>query len=157
MYKSLRTKKKLLFSLFFVSLLLCFFVMVSSYIYRLGVDHGRKMEIHLSSPWRALQNVMLISKTLEGEEPDCITELFSLNAEIVMYKDTIPGWEKLFFSDEAKKQELRNKKILEELKDYRKLYPLTEAYYEACKNKDSEYFEIYKKRTEEAWDYIMSK
>jgi hypothetical protein len=152
--KSFCTKKKLLFPMFLV---FCFFVICVAYIYRLGIDHGRKMEAYLSSPWQAWQKIMLITETLEGRAPDCTTELFYLDAEIITYRDSVPGWEKIFFSDQAKKQELKNEKTLERLKNYRGQYPLTEAYFDPCKDKGGEYFEIYKERTEEAWNYIMNK
>jgi hypothetical protein len=149
-HKSLGAKKTALFvasAIFFISIYtIC--------VYKVGVDYGRKMQVYLSSPTVALEKMIFITRMLKEEErmPDCITELF-LTKEVVAYKDSLPGWEKIFFSNLTKKNEFSNEKILGALRNYRTQYPLTEAYYEPCK--DNEYLNILKERNGDAWNYIM--
>jgi hypothetical protein len=151
-YKFFCAKKRVLFSLFSVF----FLVIHTVFVCVLSFNYGRKAQAYLPSPTHAWQAINLIEVILEERKqaPDCILELF-LSAEIGMRIDSAPGWKKMFFSKRMKKHEAHNEGILKILKSYRDQYPLTEAYYAPCKG--SEFFDIFKERNEEAWNYIYKR
>ena len=125
-------------------------------IFIFGVFSGRNAQIYRDAPFDAWLQLNHIKQILDDKkrEPDCSIELH-LSLEIIQYFRGDQSWERFLLVERLMGYEFAHQTFLKKLRDYRNKYPLSESYFEPCKEYKP-YYDGARARIEEAWNYVMT-